>query len=204
MVTWISTSLIRRCTDIYCDQQTIYFGPPSFTITRQRLCILNSLEFLFLFYEKPMLYISTRSNNTFIGLGSAWRRRFWCIPCFAIAFYHRPNQPPKRLPPAPPAPPLPASISNHCLRNFLSFICSGFVSFVSSCASCLLNARRVGIELIYTKNQPCPIQHVFQKAPEIWCHYHIFHTQVGNKYGIQLYLRVSNSAFCFSNPFIFY
>lgn len=44
----------------------IYSGPPSFATTRQ-LCILNLLESLFLFYEKPMLYISTRSNNTFIG-----------------------------------------------------------------------------------------------------------------------------------------
>ena len=36
----------------------------------------------------------------------------------------------------------------------MSFICSGLVSFVPSCASPLLNARRVGIELIYRKNQP--------------------------------------------------
>lgn len=66
----------------------------------------------------------------------------------SFPFQYRPNNAPNRLPPARPAPPLLASVSNHCLRNCLSFICSGLVSLVSSCASCLLNARRVGIELI--------------------------------------------------------
>ena len=139
-------------------------------MTRQRLCILNSLEFLFLFYEKPMLYISTRSNNTFIGPdndGKCLAQAFMMHSLFPHCFYHRPNQPPKRLPLAPLAPLLLASVSNHCLRDFLSFIFSGLVSFVPSCASCLLNARRVGIELIDRKSQPYPIQHVSRKAPEI-------------------------------------
>jgi hypothetical protein len=69
---------------------------------------------------------------------------------------HRlPNNPPSKLPPAPPAlPPLLASVSNHSLK-FL--ICSGLVSFVSSCASCLLNANNVGIDVICISSAPFPI-----------------------------------------------
>lgn len=59
-----------------------------------------------------------------------------------------PNHPPSKLPPAPPAPPLLASVSIHSRRNFLSFICSNRVTFVSSCGSDLLNDSNVGKELI--------------------------------------------------------
>jgi hypothetical protein len=104
---------------------------------------------------------------------------------------HRlPNKPPSKLPPAPPAlPPLLASVSNHSLKYSLFLICSGLVSFVSSCASCLLNANNVGIDVICISSAPFP--HCPFRA---FLTYHIPHPYIPNQNTIQLDLHKPHAA----------